>query len=72
MLQHLATHQSLSEIGEHLYVSRNTVKSHTGAIYRKLGASGRSEAIALARELGLLDGSGENAPAERSLSPCRK
>jgi LuxR family transcriptional regulator, maltose regulon positive regulatory protein len=44
----------LVEIGEHLYVSRNTVKTHTLSIYRKLGASGRSEAVERAGELGLL------------------
>jgi DNA-binding CsgD family transcriptional regulator len=52
------THRSLVEIGEHLYVSRNTVKTHTLSIYRKLGVSGRSEAIARAEELGLITPSG--------------
>ncbi len=56
VLAQLPTHRSLVEIGEHLYVSRNTVKSHTQSIYRKLGVSGRSEAVARADELGLLDG----------------
>jgi DNA-binding CsgD family transcriptional regulator len=31
-----------------------TVKSHTGNIYRKLGARNRAEAITRARELGLI------------------
>lgn len=56
VLQQLATHFTLGEIAEHLYVSRNTVKTHTVSIYRKLGVSGRSEAIECATELGLLDG----------------
>jgi LuxR family maltose regulon positive regulatory protein len=54
VLGQLPTHRSLVEIGEHLYVSRNTVKTHTLSIYRKLGVSGRSEAVGRAGELGLL------------------
>jgi len=50
----LATHLTLAEIGERCFVSRNTVKSQAIAIYRKLGVSSRSDAIARARELGLL------------------
>jgi LuxR family transcriptional regulator, maltose regulon positive regulatory protein len=56
VLEQLPTHRSLVEIGDHLYVSRNTVKTHTLSIYRKLYVSGRSEAVERARELGLLDG----------------
>jgi LuxR family maltose regulon positive regulatory protein len=44
----------LADIGEELYVSRNTVKSHASHIYTKLGVSGRSQAIETARRLGLL------------------
>lgn len=50
----LATHLTLREIGDQLYVSRNTVSTQTSSIYRKLGVSSRSEAIASLRELGLL------------------
>jgi LuxR family maltose regulon positive regulatory protein len=56
VLLQLATHFTLGEIADHLYVSRNTVKTHTVSIYRKLGVSGRSEAIERATELGLFDG----------------
>ncbi|MEK8171763.1 LuxR C-terminal-related transcriptional regulator [Streptomyces sp. M19] len=45
---------SLREIGAQLFVSVNTVKSHTRAIYRKLGASSRDEALRRAAELRLL------------------
>ena len=47
---------SLSErdIGRELYLSHNTIHSHTKSIYRKLGVSSRSEAILHARGLGLL------------------
>jgi LuxR family maltose regulon positive regulatory protein len=55
VLEQLATHRTLAEIGDHLFVSRNTVKTHTVSIYRKLLVSGRSEAIERAIELNLLD-----------------
>lgn len=40
---------SIREIGSSLYLSSNTVKSHIKAVYRKLGAHSREEAVALAR-----------------------
>ncbi len=55
VLEMLPTHHSLGAIGTELFVSRNTVKSHTIAIYRKLGVSGRGAAVDRARELGLLE-----------------
>jgi LuxR family maltose regulon positive regulatory protein len=54
VLQLLPTHLSLSQIGEELYISRNTVKAHVTAIYRKLRCSTRTEAVARAGDLGLL------------------
>jgi LuxR family transcriptional regulator, maltose regulon positive regulatory protein len=47
---------SLSErdIGRELYLSYNTIHSHTRSIYRKLGVSSRAEALERARELGLV------------------
>lgn len=50
----LRTHRSLEEIGRHLYISRNTVKSHTMSVYRKLGVSSRSDAVERMLELGIL------------------
>ncbi len=41
-------------IGQELYLSSNTIKTHTRAIYRKLGVSTRNEAVDRARELGIL------------------
>jgi LuxR family transcriptional regulator, maltose regulon positive regulatory protein len=55
LLPLLTTHLSFREIAERLYVSRNTVKSQAISVYRKLGASSRSEAIERALELGLVD-----------------
>ncbi|MBK9178691.1 MAG: LuxR family transcriptional regulator [Acidimicrobiales bacterium] len=54
VLPHLQTHLTLEEIGERLCVSRNTVSSQAGSIYRKLGVASRGEAVARAREIGLL------------------
>jgi LuxR family maltose regulon positive regulatory protein len=45
---------SQREIAQELSVSLNTVKTHTRAIYRKLGVSSRPEAIARGRGLGIL------------------
>jgi len=50
----LATHLTLQEIGVRLYISRSTVKTQAVAIYRKLGAGTRSEAVDQLRELGLI------------------
>jgi Response regulator containing a CheY-like receiver domain and an HTH DNA-binding domain len=44
---------SYAEIGERLYVSKNTVKTQAYSAYRKLGVSSRSEAVVRTRELGL-------------------
>ena len=55
MLRGLATGLSRREIGEQLYISLNTVKTHTRELYRKLGASSRSDAVARAEAVGLLD-----------------
>ena len=56
LLPLLPTHLSFPEIAEELFLSRNTIKSQANSIYRKLGASTRSQAVARARELGLLEG----------------
>jgi LuxR family transcriptional regulator, maltose regulon positive regulatory protein len=45
---------SAREIGSELGVTRNTIKTHTKSLYRKLGAAGRREAVARGRQLGLL------------------
>jgi LuxR family transcriptional regulator, maltose regulon positive regulatory protein len=45
---------SLREIANVMYVSPNTVKTHTQAVYRKLGVSDRKDAVARGRDLGLL------------------
>ena len=57
VLQLLPTHLSVADIADRLYVSRNTVKSQTIAIYRKLGTSSRGGAVEIATAVGLLHAS---------------
>jgi LuxR family transcriptional regulator, maltose regulon positive regulatory protein len=54
ILRYLPTMMSNQEIAGELYVSVNTVKTHLKAIYRKLDAPGRREAVHRARELGMI------------------
>jgi LuxR family maltose regulon positive regulatory protein len=54
VLRLLPSEMSFREIGNALYVSHNTVKTHAQHIYRKLGADTRAEAVARARELRLI------------------
>jgi LuxR family transcriptional regulator, maltose regulon positive regulatory protein len=56
LLPYLQTHLTFREIGERLFVSRNTVSSEVGSIYRKLGVSSRSDAVQHATTVGLLGG----------------
>jgi DNA-binding NarL/FixJ family response regulator len=46
---------SKAEISERLVISPDTVKHHTGAIYRKLGVHNRTKALNKAMELGLIN-----------------
>ena len=55
VLRHLRSHLSLGEIAGELFVTRNTIKSQVVSVYRKLDVSSRNEAVARARELGLLE-----------------
>jgi LuxR family transcriptional regulator, maltose regulon positive regulatory protein len=56
VLRMLPTHLSFPAIAKQLFVSTNTVKTHVRALYRKLDASSRSEAVSHAAAAGLLDG----------------
>lgn len=53
VLQHLASGQRNRSIARALNISENTVKFHVGNIFRKMGVSSRTEAIALAASFGL-------------------
>jgi ATP/maltotriose-dependent transcriptional regulator MalT len=63
-LRLLASDRSARQIGEELFLSLNTVRSHTRSIYRKLGVNTRADAVARADALGLL----EPAPIEGSVT----
>jgi predicted ATPase/DNA-binding NarL/FixJ family response regulator len=54
ILGHIATGRSNQEIAERLIFSVGTIKWYTTQIYGKLGVKSRTQAIARARELGLL------------------
>jgi DNA-binding NarL/FixJ family response regulator len=54
VLQCIAKGQSNKEIGSMLHISELTVKGHVRSILEKLGARGRSEAIAIAVKRGLI------------------
>jgi LuxR family maltose regulon positive regulatory protein len=56
LLPYLQTYLTIGEIGERLFVSRNTVSSEVASIYRKLGVSSRSGAVKQATATGLLGG----------------
>jgi LuxR family maltose regulon positive regulatory protein len=60
VLQLLQTHLSFQEIGNALFVSRNTVKTQAMSAYRKLGVNSRSEAVDTARRLGLMVSGGNS------------
>ena len=55
VLRLLAGDLSNREIGERLFLSLNTIRSHRRALYHKLGVHSRADAIARATALGLLE-----------------
>jgi DNA-binding NarL/FixJ family response regulator len=54
ILQLIADGATNDEIAVRLYLSRHTVKQHTSALYRKLGARNRTHAVQTARRQGLI------------------
>ena len=56
LLPMLPTHLTTAEIAAELSLSQHTIKSRMKSIYRKLDAGTRGQAVARARELGLLEG----------------
>ena len=56
LLPLLTTYLPVKEIAAELFLSPSTIKNQAQSIYRKLGASTRSQAVTQAQELGLLGG----------------
>lgn len=54
ILELIAQGMSNREIADKLYVSENTVKTHSSRVFDKLGAKRRTQAVQLGKELGLL------------------
>ena len=54
VLRLLADGLSNRDIADHLELSTHTVKDHCSAVYKRLGANNRANAVMRARELGLL------------------
>jgi DNA-binding NarL/FixJ family response regulator len=54
VLDLIAAGSTNREIAQRLYLSPHTVKEHTSALYRKLGARNRAEAVQRAQRIGLL------------------
>lgn len=59
----LASHLSLQEIADRMYLSRATIKTHTDSVYRKLGVQNRSQAVVRLEAVGLLAGRATATPA---------
>ena len=55
ILQCIATGLSNKEIGEKLFVSENTVKTHSSRLFEKLDAKRRTQAVQKAKEWGLIE-----------------
>ena len=72
VLRLLADGLSNQEIARALVVSLGTAKTHVHNLCGKLGASSRGRAVALARELGLLEPAGPTAPAGRAWTPAQR
>jgi ATP/maltotriose-dependent transcriptional regulator MalT len=54
VLELIAQGMSNREIAGKLYVSENTVKTHSSRVFDKLGARRRTQAVQLGKEFGLL------------------
>ena len=54
ILELIANGMSNREIAEKLFVSENTVKTHSTRLFDKLGAKRRTQAVQLGKELGMI------------------
>jgi len=56
VLERLAQGKSSRDIATELFLSYNTVRTHTRELYRKLGVGARAQAVAVGYQRGLLGG----------------
>jgi ATP/maltotriose-dependent transcriptional regulator MalT len=54
ILELIANGMSNREIAEKLFVSENTVKTHSSRLFEKLGAKRRTQAVQIGKDLGLI------------------
>jgi ATP/maltotriose-dependent transcriptional regulator MalT len=54
ILELMAQGMSNREIAEKLFVSENTVKTHSSRLFDKLSAKRRTQAVQIAKEIGLI------------------
>ena len=55
LLSMLPSHLSFAELAGKFHLSRNTIKSQTSSVYRKLGVESRSQAVLASRQLGFVE-----------------
>ncbi len=68
VLELIAQGMTNQEIANALFLSKNTIKSHSIKIYRKLNVNNRHQAISKAKLLGILRENGHHPPRLNSLS----
>lgn len=54
LIPFLQTHLTIGQIADRLFVSRNTVNTQLGSVYRKFGVNSRSQAVERATALGMI------------------
>ena len=54
ILEAIAAGLSTREVAERLFVSENTVKTHSSRLFDKLGARRRTQAVQIAQQLGII------------------
>jgi NarL family two-component system response regulator LiaR len=54
ILEHIAAGLSTREIAERVFLSENTVKTHSSRVFEKLGARRRTQAVQMGKELRLI------------------
>ena len=69
ILELIAQGMSNREIAEKLFVSENTVKTHSSRVFDKLGARRRTQAVQLGKELQSLAGRIDSAISSNNANP---